>query len=513
MHGDPLRTVGSPGRHGGTCLYPSTVCVLAFLLHVCGALGLEPGPKHSYRCPACLQVRADEEVPPRVLPLYWLHIPKTGGTTLIRALTEHMCSDTLKSVCGPHDEEEASASPCRPPADSNNIYNNNNNNNNNYNQYDSYYNDSSWHGSPNSDPNSFKRDASDERETDQTRPRLRILSLEDQPSDWKMDQGNRRLYYHRRHLQGLTFPPTSSPRERCVHSFLSEMWAYRRTFYGNPAKGYSDAAHECQQRFVESQLNRDHRPLSPKLLPEFSDWDPGSRVDWRGRVVTFLRRPRQRLLSHFYYRHSTHSSMVVDVRRHKELIPATNAFLRRLENTVSPDEFAAVRQVAGCQMKMLAGHRCLEDVPLLALKAKLPAAIEVLQRHVVFVGLTEHWQLSLCLLHKQLGGGLLSLEDFVANYRPGRVRERGYRRSREDTSVYEPEGTLQGEMSGDGEGGRAGNGSVVKRTSQGMKWYREGMLGDWDDPLDNAVYEEAQQVFVRQLKSAGCGDDVIGLVI
>ena len=77
-----------------------------------------------------------------------------------------------------------------------------------------------------------------------------------------------------------------------------------------------------------------------------------------------------------------------------------------------------LQNMAGCQTKSLTRgvpYPCTEASPV---KPKeLDAALEIL-RGFAFIGLTDEWELSICLWHAMFGGDLYSIE--LANIRPHR---------------------------------------------------------------------------------------------
>lgn len=102
----------------------------------------------------------------------------------------------------------------------------------------------------------------------------------------------------------------------------------------------------------------------------------------KGHLMTFLRQPEQRLLSIWY--------------------AGWGDAQQRAKNVV---DYA--KHFAGCQVKMLVrgGKPCKHNkLP------KLPSADEVklakkrLKQGFVFVGLTDQWQLSICMFHNMFGG-------------------------------------------------------------------------------------------------------------
>ena len=69
-----------------------------------------------------------------------------------------------------------------------------------------------------------------------------------------------------------------------------------------------------------------------------------------------------------------------------------------------PDLYAKSRGIHGCATKMLLGRPCASDG-----KALLPAdaerAISVLRERFAFVGLLEHWNVSVCIFHSLMMRG------------------------------------------------------------------------------------------------------------
>eukprot|EP00041_Stephanoeca_diplocostata_P034666 m.1194043 g.1194043 ORF g.1194043 m.1194043 type:complete len:216 (+) comp24559_c0_seq9:1331-1978(+) len=132
---------------------------------------------------------------------------------------------------------------------------------------------------------------------------------------------------------------------------------------------------------------------------------------------------------------------------------------RRLHETVtSVTEYTRFPGIAGCQVKMLTGFRCGSDH--IATTSNLAVATDRLHTAFAFVGLTDYFNLSVCLFHAMFGGTPRALS--FANYRP--------------TEKFAP-------------------GYAQEDALQAVSFN--------DDPLDAALYEEARTVFVARLQQYG----------
>jgi len=157
--------------------------------------------------------------------------------------------------------------------------------------------------------------------------------------------------------------------------------------------------------------------------------------DLKGHLVTMLRDPLQRSLSAFYdpkWPHGTTTDM-------------------------SPATYAAEVQKGGMTCQIMRdgimdppGKECQE---LTEVDARLAAAR--LREGFAFVGITEEWDLSICLLHRVFGGQCLA-SDF------------------EDTRP-----SVEGEHTGHD--------------------YNVSQLGGFEDPVDGTLYSEARQIFFEKL--------------
>mmetsp|Transcript_37218 Transcript_37218/g.118451 ORF Transcript_37218/g.118451 Transcript_37218/m.118451 type:complete len:503 (-) Transcript_37218:65-1573(-) len=167
--------------------------------------------------------------------------------------------------------------------------------------------------------------------------------------------------------------------------------------------------------------------------------------EYRGHGFAMLRQPEQRLISS--YNHNLH-----DWPRWKRTKsePRKNPSLR---------EYAEV--VQGCFVKMIAGRPregsyCGEEGQP---PQRLVREAKVRLRGLAFVGLTEEWDLSICLFYAMYGGNCTDVA--FLNTRPGRGR------------------TAEGEY----------NASKY--------------LGSWRDRFDGRVYKKAQEVFWQRVEQYG----------
>lgn len=170
-------------------------------------------------------------------------------------------------------------------------------------------------------------------------------------------------------------------------------------------------------------------------------WDTGLS---KGKVVCFFRDPKQRIISAYW--HAQHAdgmsklawgqmrSAISEIEKpmlhwREKIAKITHAQLtREIPDEVIDDYRRAMaiyfntEGVQGCMTKMIVGHRCAEQevdlTPQLIEKAK-----DRLRHDFAFIGLTEEWDVSICLFHQMLGGNARELE-FV-NYRAGRASRSG----------------------------------------------------------------------------------------
>lgn len=160
--------------------------------------------------------------------------------------------------------------------------------------------------------------------------------------------------------------------------------------------------------------------------------------------LALFRDPRVRLYSSFASRHA------------QGMAPKEKRRLRETVRTVH--DYALFPGIAGCQVKMMLGKECAA-----AYSPNAAGLIEAKRRLVAslgFVGLTEHYDLSVCLLHAMWGG--TPQETSFQNVRPTSKFATGY------------------------------NSTDAARH-----------LRFEDDPLDAELYFEARRIFVTRLREHG----------
>mmetsp|Transcript_69602 Transcript_69602/g.193674 ORF Transcript_69602/g.193674 Transcript_69602/m.193674 type:complete len:400 (-) Transcript_69602:109-1308(-) len=187
----------------------------------------------------------------------------------------------------------------------------------------------------------------------------------------------------------------------------------------------ADAPQCCRDTGRFARVDRCHRPLSRDaidLLPE----------PQLSHVGTMIREPRNRLLSGFY--HNRHDCFLVRLR----LAPDCRAEGRTrdencssLQETATPDRMDDYVSCAGqCATRLLTGSLCSTQGhssgkqteltgPEEVLDEAAPHAVVALERldKLGFVGLTDEYDLSVCLWHARFGGPCLATE--FDNLRPG----------------------------------------------------------------------------------------------
>lgn len=164
----------------------------------------------------------------------------------------------------------------------------------------------------------------------------------------------------------------------------------------------------------------------------------------KGHFVTMMRQPEQRLLSHWHYSIS-----------HPGFAQGNASNIR---------DFA--KQMQGCAVKMLTEKAELGslaspcfNVELRPTMAMANEAVQRLREGFAFVGLTDKWQLSICLFHAMYGAKCNDVEF-----------------------------------------------QDVNRQRQNSTWDAAG-LNDFHDPFDGLLYEEAQRIFHKNLNRYGVSEE------
>lgn len=164
------------------------------------------------------------------------------------------------------------------------------------------------------------------------------------------------------------------------------------------------------------------------------------------KVVMMVRPPEERALSG--YLHNLHDCTPL---QHKYSITNQNGKRWKPDGDIDPTSFKEYAAcVDSCTTNMLVGHSCGYQG-----KGSKPAFLhKALERlpQLGFVGLTDHWELSMCLWHAKFGGKCLPAE--FAKVRPGPHRAK----------------------------------------------YDEKVLGASSDWNDQAIYDKAADLFVKDLE-------------
>eukprot|EP00038_Savillea_parva_P013362 m.210407 g.210407 ORF g.210407 m.210407 type:complete len:388 (+) comp25011_c0_seq1:152-1315(+) len=169
-----------------------------------------------------------------------------------------------------------------------------------------------------------------------------------------------------------------------------------------------------------------------------------ARLGDSGRGLALLRDPRRRLYSAFTSRHA------------QGMMPS---LAQRLKATVkTPKQYAQFPGIAGCQVKMLVGRQCAGAY--IPTRNDLAVAKQRLVSGLGYVGLTDYYDLSVCLLHAMWGG--TPRESSFQNARPTAFFASAYNSS---------EATRHFDFA--------------------------------DDPLDAELYQEAKRLFVSRLQEHG----------
>ena len=187
-------------------------------------------------------------------------------------------------------------------------------------------------------------------------------------------------------------------------------------------------------------------------------------------VVAMLRDPRRRIWSAYnYFKHTN------GMKKSKRA--------EMLASVTSVKEYAAFPGVAGCQTRMLLGRRCNEATTLNA--KKMNEAIRRLRTHLVFVGLTDEWNDSMCLFHRMFGGKAVA---------------GSFKNVRDTAKILASDGKEE-DREGRGEGGGGGEGGGDDAGYVRDQALEE--LGPEDDKWDWQLYQEAVKIFRQNQEKYG----------
>lgn len=144
----------------------------------------------------------------------------------------------------------------------------------------------------------------------------------------------------------------------------------------------------CEEGFLSQNFSTQHRPVTSSAVQ--SD---------ELKVIGMFRRPSQRLISAFH--DSCHASGLAED-QYKVLMQECGP-----NGKNSAGCYARFPGIAGCMSRMLTGGFCAEtqfaESSFDGGKAHLEEAIAMV-KEMAFVGLTEYWDLSICLFQRMFGG-------------------------------------------------------------------------------------------------------------
>lgn len=179
-------------------------------------------------------------------------------------------------------------------------------------------------------------------------------------------------------------------------------------------------------------------------------------------MIALFREPRRRAVSAWNHGKHTHHLGTADANSHYP-----NSRERFEEETPTLEHFSRHMHVVACQTKMLIGGQCgmhhnFTNASLAEARRRL--------NNLAFVGLTDHYNASVCLFHSMWGGEIAPY--MFQNARPGKMHS------------DRPPRKLPG-------------GGFQERPSA---WSR---LSEEDDPIDQATFRAARTLFVKRLAEAG----------
>jgi hypothetical protein len=218
--------------------------------------------------------------------------------------------------------------------------------------------------------------------------------------------------------------------------------------------------HWCPETFANQSvwLDRGHTGLNQELL----------RRGQKGLLM--VRQPEQRIISGYWQRHErglkvpTMHSMVGPTRI-------------RLPNGTwqYKSELDYAHSVQGCVVRMLTRPGVSCGTPPLPSVAAVSLAISRLHSHFLFVGLTEQWGRSICLLHLTLGLGACDADELL-NTRPGVAAA-------------------------------SSSGAPPPGANSSVPWHDTSPLGSFRDPFDGPVYAAAVKLFERRVRQYDASDE------
>eukprot|EP00045_Choanoeca_perplexa_P006219 m.52673 g.52673 ORF g.52673 m.52673 type:complete len:502 (-) comp13520_c0_seq1:11-1516(-) len=245
-------------------------------------------------------------------------------------------------------------------------------------------------------------------------------------------------------------------------------------------------------------------------------------------ALAMFRHPAKRLVSAFNYgRHSFGMNR--------------NERMRMLKITSTLESFVNFPGIASCMTKMLLGFNCAHHVKLDM--GMLAEAKRRVRYDLGFVGLSEHWNASICLFHRKYGGPMHPIE--LANLRPSgngtEARHAVFQQARNELNIstarrrlLATERAAQDELhrrrllSEDADSARDSARSPIKlqdvldppalsrkernqqvRSLAKVDKSEADTLTEHHDPYDWAIYEFVAEEFRRQLQEYGLRDVLV----
>lgn len=224
------------------------------------------------------------------------------------------------------------------------------------------------------------------------------------------------------------------------------------TLVAEPEEFFEQWSGKCDQGNF-GRFRSGHDPLDARMLN-------------LSNVVVMMRDPSQRVLSGYYRNLQDCSSLRAQYNcvpvetgiRCDGDIKGSGGVYERNPDVISPLEYG--KCVENCSANMLTGRFCGEVGTV-----DDDGAVEIVDK-LGFVGLSDEWELSVCLWHQRFGGRVLPAE--LKNVRPGRMT--------------------------------VGSGGVGK-------YNRRELLGHWKPKADSRVYDAASDRFWREIELFGIDRD------
>eukprot|EP00040_Diaphanoeca_grandis_P019857 m.105183 g.105183 ORF g.105183 m.105183 type:complete len:425 (+) comp27627_c0_seq1:167-1441(+) len=179
-----------------------------------------------------------------------------------------------------------------------------------------------------------------------------------------------------------------------------------------------------------------------------------------GTGIIMFRSPIARFRSAFVYKHANGMS--------KEKIV-------QLEKVKTLEEYAKFPDIAGCSTKMLLGSLCASERNITIPNVMM--ALDLVKRAYKFVGITDYWDVSVCLFHSQFGG--TARDDSFRNVRSTKA-------SIKNMTEGEKDGWL-------GRADKMYNLNEGDNNDDGDRW----------DPADTIIYQAALRIYVKRLIQFG----------